>query len=131
MALHYGPAVLAAMAAGLQSAVDSAGAGSVLLFYAGVQPAGGGAASGAEQARATLANPCGVRTGSVIDLVVPIEAIRTAGDPITWARWQDSAGVWLMDLGVSAAGSGGQIELDHVDGYPGGTVTITAGSIGF
>ena len=132
MPAHFSPTVLASMIAGpgLRPTIDAGVSGAVLAFFGGTQPAGG-ADAGQEQGRVVLKHPCGTVTGTVLDLDPPDSGLRMGALPITWARLQLPDGTWLMDLEVSDSNGAGQIQLDTVAGYPGGSITITAGSIGF
>ncbi|MFM2053087.1 MAG: hypothetical protein RL456_1124 [Pseudomonadota bacterium] len=126
----FATSVLAAMVAAVQAQIDLGGA-AVITFYTGTQPPAGGTPTGAVQAQTALASPAGTITGQTLSLTVPIVALRTAGQDITWGRMTRADGSWLMDLTAGLTSSGAHIELDALAGFPGGTVTITGGAIGF
>lgn len=114
----------------LRARIDSTGAG-VLTLYAGTQPPTGGTPTGAAQASTPLATPCGTVDGATLTLAAPIEMLRTGAEPVTWARITTAAGAFVVDLTVGLVGTGAHIQLDALEGYPGGTITITSGALQF
>lgn len=127
----YSAHFLGALLAAARDVIDSAGPPGLLQFYAGSQPSPGGAPTGTLQVQMILPKPCGAVDGYTLTISTPIEALRVGSDPIQWARLFTGTGTWLMDLTVSVIGGGGHIELDSLSGYPGGSVTLTACTIGF
>lgn len=123
--------LLAAMVTAVRVEIDNGGGAATLTFYTGTQPPAGGTATGTVQAEVSLSTPCGDVTGTVLNLTVPIETMRTGSQDITWARLRRHDGSWLMDLTAGLTGSGAHLELDALAGYPGGTVTLLSGAIGF
>lgn len=133
------PAALAAMLAGpgLVPLIDADPDGALLTFYGGAIPAPGGTPATAAQAELRLARPSGTLAGTQWTLAAPLETMRMGAEPMTWARVL-SGGSWVMDLDVTAnginnpgTGTPGAIQLDDIAGYPGGTVRILTGSIGY
>lgn len=122
----FSTAILSAMVSALQVEIDGGGGPATLTFYEGTQPPAGGTPSGSVQAEVALADPCGTVDGTTLTLTTPIETMRVGSQDITWARMLRHDGAWLMDLTV-----GTHITLDSVSGFPGGTITLTAATIGF
>ncbi|NKN34225.1 hypothetical protein [Marichromatium bheemlicum] len=64
-------------------------------------------------------------------LDTPLEAPITGADPATgtaaaWARIYDGHGDWWADCTVSAAGDGGEVQLDSSVLYQGASVRVTS-----
>lgn len=117
----------------LQSIADSI-AGGTLIYYSGTRPAFGTLTGLTEQARVTLDNPCAQvsTTPSVaMSFLTTVEAIRSDGQPITWARFLEANGDIYADVDVGTTSAGvGDILLDNTSGTIGGFVQITGGSVG-
>jgi hypothetical protein len=53
-----------------------------------------------------------------------VEGLRIDDQAITWARFNDGDGNFVMDMTVSVTGGGGDIQLSTVTGEIGGFVRI-------
>lgn len=111
----------------IKDALDAGGATpGTLTLYGGTRPATGAAIT--LQALAgvlTLSAPCGTVTGGDLVFAAMTGSDAVGGIPITWGRFRDGAGVFVMDASVGAVGSGADIEIDDTNpdaGIPIGTV---------
>lgn len=127
----WSPRALDALLAGLRDGIDADTHPGSVTLHALPTPGTPGGTGGPEQAILTLAKPCGSIASQVLTFALPLEALRIGGESIAWARLADGAGRWLADCTVGVTGSGAQIELDSLAGFPGGTVQLTAAAIGF
>lgn len=119
---------VAVRTARLQQIVDAIDAGSgpgELRLYTGTRPAAGGTPSGALQVSIPLASPCGVAAAAILTFTNGVEGLRVAEDTITWGRFTDSAGTYVMDATV-----GSDISITNVNGFLGSFVRITSGVMG-
>lgn len=119
----FAPSVIADRLKALSRALDAGGAGGKILLYGGTRPAAGAAASG-PLVTFTLHWPClaGV-TGGTLTLQNPDPAMATATGTVTWARFTDSTGAWVLDCDA-----GGLIDVAGAV-QAGGEVTLTLASL--
>lgn len=124
--LDVSPDLAQARAEAIRARLDgSAGAAGVLKLFGGTKPEAGAAASN-PLVTIPLAYPCGEATAAGLTLTLPPDAQVSAAGTITWGRFEDSAGAWIIDaraeLGSESATAA--IQLDRVVVYPGATVSV-------
>jgi hypothetical protein len=113
----------------LADAIDAATTPGRCVLYPGTRPAvAGGSTSEDPQCEITLADPCGV-VAQVGDLAVltfepEVEGIRIDDQVITWARFNDGDGNFVLDASVTSAGGGGDIIATATGGLVGSFVRI-------
>lgn len=110
-----------------QAIASAVGAGATLTIYDGTRP-GTGAAVTDQSALVTFSLTGATTTAGVLTFDPLGQAMATAAGTASWARIADDAG-FLMDLDVTAAGSGGDIELSSVAMLAGALVAVTAAKI--
>ena len=117
----------------LQQIVDALDAGAghgKITLYTATQPALGATTSLTAQCVIELAKPCGVVSNAVLTFVNDVEGQRTAEDTVTWARFTDSDGTFVMDASVSAVDGPGEIWISSTTGYIGAFVQLVSGVMG-
>ena len=124
--LDVSPDLAQARSEAIRARLDgSAGAAGVLKLFGGTKPEAGAAASN-PLVTIPLAYPCGTASAAGLTLTVPPDAQVAAAGTITWGRFEDSAGAWVIDaraeLGSESATAA--IQLDRVEVYPGATVSV-------
>ena len=124
--LDVSPGLAQARAEAIRVHLDGpAGAPGALKLYGGIKPEAGAAAPG-PLVTIPLAYPCGTASAAGLTLTVPPDAQVAAAGTITWGRFEDSAGAWVIDaraeLGSESATAA--IQLDRVVVYPGATVSV-------
>ena len=113
------------------TAAISAGAGAgVVQIYDGARPASGGTAT-TLLGTVTCTDPAapaasgGVLTFSTFTEDSSADATGTA----TWARIEDSAGAWVMDMDIGTSGSGAELIMNNTSITAGGPIRIDSGSL--
>ena len=131
MIVSISPSVADAMLSAVLARIDadSINPAKLTLYPAPMPSPGSPIGVGAPLCVLFLAMPAGVVSSGALTLSAPIVAQRLASGVATWARLSDGAGAWVMDLDVTLAGLGGAVQLDQVDGYTGGFVTLTAAAL--
>lgn len=131
MIVNVSPAVVSAMLAAVLAKIDadSVNPATLTLYPAPMPSPGSVLGIGAALCVLYLAEPAGAVAANVLTIATPISAQRSASGAVTWARLSDGAGNWVMDLDVTLTGGGGAVQLDQVDGYTGGFVTLTAAAL--
>lgn len=112
-----------ALLSGLRTSFE----GGTVSYYTGPKPIPGGATT-LLLARSTIAGMPSPVDG-VLSLPDGFESQRFAPGAVAWARFEDSAGAWLIDVGVGVTGGGAPIELESLTGYAGGFIKLTASAI--
>ena len=92
------------------SAVNDAVSGGKLFLYSGNKPAPGGN-PGTTLATFNLKSPAGSVANGKLTFTDPADATVSASGTAQWARMTSSSGDWVIDLTVSKAGGGGEIQL--------------------
>jgi hypothetical protein len=105
------------------------GAGKVRI-YSGTRPATGGAET-TILAELTLSDPCApAATGGVLTFsAITGDTSANNSGTATWARLLDSANTAVADLGVTATGGGGELQLVSTSITAGEPVNITSMTI--
>lgn len=112
MAVGIATATRTAMATALLNALDANAAPGKLRLYTGPRPATGGAAT-TLLAELTLSRPCGTVANGVLTFgaIAPDDQANATGT-VVWARLVDGAGNFVMDLGVTLTGGGGEVQIN-------------------
>lgn len=131
MIVNVAPGVVSAMLAAVLAQIDADSVNPATLTLYPVPMPSPGSVLGIGSALCVLylAEPAGAVAANVLTIATPISAQRSASGAATWARLADGAGNWVMDLDVTQTGGGGAVQLDQVDGYTGGFVTLTAAAL--
>ena len=93
----------------MQQVLDAINGGKLYL-YAGTKPAPGGNA-GTVLATFQLKNPAGSVSNAKLTIFDMEDVVATASGTAQWARVVNTSGDWVIDLTVSKAGQGGEIQL--------------------
>ena len=112
-----------ALLSGLRAELE----GGTVSYYSGPTPIPGGATT-LLLARSTVTGVPAPVDG-VLSLPDGFESQRFASGTIAWARIENSAGLWLVDVVVGVTGGGAPIELESLTGYAGGFVKLTSSAI--
>lgn len=136
MTLAFSTAVIQDRLKALTRAIDGGGAAGKVVLYDGTRPATGAAIT-TQNLLVTqpFAYPSlGNVSGATLTLAMGTAALATKTGTASWARITDSAGNFVADMDVSAAGGSGEIQLSAnstptTQVYEGGAVTITAGTL--
>lgn len=112
-------------------AMDAAATPGVVRLYSGSRPpvAGGALAGAVLQCTVPLADPGTTLSGTVLTFVPGADGVRVAADPITWARFEDGDGTFVMDGSVSTPGNGGDVFVSATTGVIGGLLRLTTGTL--
>jgi hypothetical protein len=129
--VNVSPAVVSAMLSAVLAKIDADSINpATLTIYPAPMPSPGSVLGiGAALCVLYLADPAGSVDANVLTVTAPISAQRSGSGAATWARLSDGAGNWVMDLDVTLTGGGGAVQLDQVDGYTGGFITLTAAAL--
>ena len=113
------------------AAVDAAAAPGAVRLYDGTRPPVAGASLTGQVLQCTvpLAAPGTTLAGTVLSFNPGADGVRVAADTITWARFVDGDGVFVMDASVSTPGSGGDVFISSTTGVIGGLLRLTTGTL--
>lgn len=120
MSVQINPVIKNARLQVILAAID---VGSDLVICAGTQPAAG-APIVTELGRIPFLNPAGSVTDQVLTLNLTAQVPATAGGDPTWARVENGAGGYVMDLTVGA-----EVIIDPVPVYEGGFLNVQSAAI--
>jgi hypothetical protein len=112
----------------VKTALDAGGGAGSIKFYDGTRPAAGGTAT-TLQCTVPLSYTCGTISGQTLTLNPASAGTRVAAATITWARFADSTGAFVMDANVDVTGSGADLELSSVTGSIGAFILMTSGTL--
>jgi hypothetical protein len=116
----------------VRDAIDAGPGPGTLDFYTAPRPTTGATPTGATLlGTTTFSDPCAPDAAGGVLSFNPIAQDPDAADggPCAWARGQDSAGNFVVDLTVSGPGGGGEIELNNPVIVVGGPIIITSAKI--
>lgn len=129
MAVRISNAARSAAADAIVDLIDGGTGVGTLRIYTGAQPAGPATApTGTLLGTLTMTDPAfgnaanGVATAATITGDTSADASGTAG----WARIADSSGTAIIDMSVTVAGGGGDLQLDSVNIVAGGAINVTS-----
>lgn len=134
MSSGFSTALRTARAQAIVNAIDAgAGAEGTIEIYGG---GSGRPTTGAAITDQTLigthllTKPCATVLNGVLtfDVIFDVAAI-TSDETIAWARFKDTDGVFVTDMGCGITGSGEEIIYNIVETQFGATIKITSGSI--
>lgn len=131
MAMGFNATLRTARAQKIIDAIDAGTGPGTLKFYTGTRPATGEAIT-TETLLGTciFSDPCGTISNGVLTFsAVTQDAAADASGVCSWARVQDSAGVFVMDLAVGGTGSGADIILNTTSIVVGGPISVTSAVI--
>ncbi len=116
----------------IADAIDAGTAAGRFKLYTGTRPAPGGAPVGALQAEIILNDPCAAlhSTDATLIFVTGQEGVRVDTQTITWGRFTDADGNFVIDGDVSATSGSGDFKIDNVNGLLGAVVRFYAGQFG-
>lgn len=99
-------------------------------LYSGTRPAPGGTPTGVLQCTLILAQPCATlhATDATLIFATPVEGVRMDDETITWGRFVDGAGNYVMDGDVAA--SAADFLIDSASGVIGALIRFNGGSLG-
>lgn len=108
-------AIGAAWVTALRDALDAGSGAASAKFYAGTQPAAGGALSGNTLLGTTpLSDPCGSITGRTLTITAPTaDSAADADGTATFVRFTDSTGAFVMDIPVMSAAAWAALSSDQ------------------
>ena len=110
-------------------ALDAGASNGEIKFYNGIRPATGGLIT-ALMATVTLSDPsASVSAGTITFNPIADDVSADANGTITWARFQDSNGLFVMDAACGIAGSGADIIFNTTQTQIGGAVQIISAVI--
>ncbi|MES2488541.1 MAG: hypothetical protein V4607_02030 [Pseudomonadota bacterium] len=115
----------------IAAAIDAGSGAGTLKFYTVPKPAAGAAITTQTLlATLTFADPSApAAADGVLSFNAIASGVGAANGTATWARVQDSAGNFVMDLVVGPAGSGADIELISINILSGNTVAIATAAL--
>ena len=129
MALGLDVSIRNSRAQTVVDAIDAGSAAGELKLYTGVRPATGAALSGNTLlGTLTFSDPCGTISAGVLTFD-PVADDISADDTgtLTWGRFQDSDGNFVMDADCGVSGSGATLIFNTVSIIAGGVLRITSG----
>lgn len=128
MAMNFSVEVRNARGLGIVAAIDVTGAGTI-DFFDGTRPAAGGAETN-KLGTCALSVPSGVVANGLLTFSPIGDDLSADADGIiTWARFKDSNGNYMIDVGCGIAGSGEEIVFNDTTVITGGSISITSASI--
>jgi hypothetical protein len=112
-------------------ALDAAATPGLVRLYSGTQPATGASiTSQVLQCSVPLNDPCATLAGTVLTFPsATADGVRVAADTITWARFVDGDGNFVLDGDVTVSGGGGFVTVSAVTGAIGALLRFFGGSL--
>lgn len=114
----------------VKTALDADGGPGAIRFYSGTKPAVGAAiTTQVLQVTVPLSYPCATQAGATLTFVPAADGVRVASDAVTWCRFVDASGDFVMDALVSGPGGGGTVIVSATTGAIGGLVRLVSGTL--
>lgn len=113
----------------LIDALDAGSAAGTIKFYTGARPATGGLIT-TLLGTCTLSDPCATVSNGVITFAPVADDVSADADGIiTWVRFEDSDGTFVMDASAGTSGSGADVIFNTTETKVGGAIQITSAVI--
>jgi hypothetical protein len=128
MSFDLAPALRAARNALILAALDGDGTPASVRFYNGVKPSPGGAVT-TLQVTVPLDHPSATQAGSTLTFVPAEDGVRIDDKAITWCRFVDGSGDYVMDAAVSGPGGGAPVVISSTSGSIGSLVRLVSGTL--
>jgi hypothetical protein len=100
--------------------------GAFLTIYSGVRPATGGSDAGCDPlVEFVLPYPCGEVTDGVLTFDAISSVLAIDYGIATWARIEDTAENFIMDLSVTNEAGSGDVKIDDTEIFTGALISCT------